>query len=151
MKNLEIKTRYTELGLARRAALSLGARDMGTSRDADTYFRVPRGRLKLRQTEGNPRGTLIYYDRPDLSESHYSEYYLAPVGDPEATKTLLDAALGTLVTVPKTSICFCTARRASILARSRIWDASSSLKRSSKGRRKKRLARSTIWPSRGWG
>lgn len=38
----------------------------------------------------------------DLAKSRYSEYHLAPVGDPEVLRTLLDAALGTLVTVIKT-------------------------------------------------
>ena len=75
---------------------------MDTSRDVDTYFQVPRGRLRLRQTEGSSHGTLIYYDRPDRAESRYSEYHLAPVSDSEATKTLFDAVLGVLVTVTKT-------------------------------------------------
>src|SRR5918911_34787 len=51
MKNLEIKTYYADLDLVRQLARSLGAQDTRTSRDVDTYFQVPRGRLKLRQTE----------------------------------------------------------------------------------------------------
>lgn len=102
MKNLEIKTRYPDLDLARQIARSLSAQDMGASQDVDTYFRVSHGRLKLRQTEDGSQDTLIYYERPDRAESRYSEYHLAPVGAPETTKTLLDGALGTLVTVTKT-------------------------------------------------
>ncbi len=144
MKNLEIKARYAELDLARQRARSLGARDTGVSRDVDTYFRVPQGRLKLRRTEGSPHGTLIYYDRPDLTESRYSEYYLAPVHDPEVTRALLDGALDTFVTVTKRpGTCFCTARRASTSTRSRGWGASSSSKLSSGGRLKKKLTPST--------
>jgi predicted adenylyl cyclase CyaB len=75
---------------------------MGEHRQGDTYFRVPRGRLKLRQTEGSSHSTLIYYDRPDRTESRYSEYHLAPVDDAEEVETLLGAALGTLVKVGKT-------------------------------------------------
>jgi len=52
MRNLEIKTRYDDLDLARQLALSLGAKDGGVSQDADTYFRVQYGRLKLRQAAG---------------------------------------------------------------------------------------------------
>ena len=69
MRNLEIKTRYDDLDLARQLALSLGAKDGGVSQDADTYFRVQHGRLKLRQAAGDSHGTLIHYDRPDRVES----------------------------------------------------------------------------------
>ena len=101
MRNLEIKTRYDDLDLARQLALSLGAKDGGVSQDADTYFRVQHGRLKLRQAAGDSHGTLIHYDRPDRVESRYSEYRLATVGEAREIKALLDAALGTLVTVIK--------------------------------------------------
>jgi predicted adenylyl cyclase CyaB len=75
---------------------------MSERQQGDTYFRVPRGRLKLRRIGGSPHSTLIYYDRPDRAESRYSEYYLAPVVDAEEVETLLDTALGTLVKVDKT-------------------------------------------------
>ena len=75
---------------------------MGEHRQGDTYFRVPRGRLKLRRIRGSPHSTLIYYDRPDRTESRYSEYHLAPVDDAEEVETLLGTALGTLVKVGKT-------------------------------------------------
>lgn len=75
---------------------------MGEHRQGDTYFRVPCGRLKMRRIRDSPRGTLIYYDRPDRAESRYSKYYLAPVDDAEEVETLLDTALGTLVKVDKT-------------------------------------------------
>jgi adenylate cyclase class 2 len=101
MRNLEIKTRYDDLDIARRLAWSLGADDMGVSQEADTYFRVQQGRLKLRQAEGDSHGTLIHYDRPDQVESRYSEYRLAKVGEAREIKALLAAALGTLVTVIK--------------------------------------------------
>ena len=75
---------------------------MGEHRQGDTYFRVPCGRLKMRRIRDSPRGTLIYYDRPDRAESRYFKYYLAPVDDAEEVETLLDTALGTLVKVDKT-------------------------------------------------
>ncbi|MDP9382510.1 MAG: class IV adenylate cyclase [Chloroflexota bacterium] len=102
MKNLEIKARFADLELAQELARTLGAQDRGVSRDVDTYFRAPRGRLKLRQREGEAHGTLIYYERPDTAVSRYSEYSLARVVDSEAMRNLLDASLGTLVTVSKT-------------------------------------------------
>jgi adenylate cyclase class IV len=101
MRNLKIKTRYDDLDLARQLALSLGAKDGGVSQDADTYFRVQHGRLKLRQAAGDSHGTLIHYDRPDRVESRYSEYRLATVGEAREIEAVLDAALGTLVRVIK--------------------------------------------------
>ena len=101
MRNLEIKTRYDDLDMARQLALSLGAKDGGVSQDADTYFRVQQGRLKLRRVEGGSHGTLIHYNRPDRVESCYSEYRLATVGEARETEALLDAALGRLVRVIK--------------------------------------------------
>lgn len=102
MRNLEIKVRLDRLNGARRLADALGARDEGEVRQVDTYFRVLRGRLKLREVEGQSGGTLIHYDRPDQTISRYSTYQLSPVADPAGMKVLLSAAVGTLVTVEKT-------------------------------------------------
>lgn len=102
MRNLDIKTRFDDLDLACRLAREIGAQDAGTSRDVDTYFRVPHGRLKLRRSESTRDGTLIHYHRPDQATSRYSEYHLASTSDPERTREVLSAALGVLVTVAKT-------------------------------------------------
>ncbi len=101
LRNLEVKTRYPDLAAARRFARQLGAREAGTSRDVDTYFRVPEGRLKLRRTEGAAHGMLIFYRRPDTLSSRLSEYHLSRVDDVPSLLSLLDAAFGVLVTVSK--------------------------------------------------
>ena len=101
LRNLEVKVRYPDLAAARRYARQLGAREAGTSRDVDTYFRVPEGRLKLRQSEGAAQGTLIFYRRPDAPVSRLSEYYLSRVDDVPSLRSLLEAAFGVLVTVSK--------------------------------------------------
>ena len=102
MRNLEIKTRYPDLDAARRLARELGAREAATSRDVDTYFCVPEGRLKLRQAEGATHGTLIFYQRPDAPESRLSAYHLSHIADVPSLRSLLHTALGVLVTVTKT-------------------------------------------------
>jgi len=66
-------------------------------RQVDTYYRVPRGRLKLRQIERlRPDGTpipesgsaeLIGYDRPPVTGSRWSAYRVAAV-DPLAANDL---------------------------------------------------------------
>jgi homotetrameric cytidine deaminase len=78
----------------------LGASDEGTLVQRDTYFRVPDGRLKLR--EQDPGGAvLIQYRRDDRPEARESRYRLVAVDDPEAARTALDEALGTLAVVEK--------------------------------------------------
>lgn len=49
----------------------------GTDHQIDTYFRVPEGRLKIR--EGNVENNLIYYNRPDSKGSKNSEIELYPL------------------------------------------------------------------------
>lgn len=100
-RNLEIKARVSGLDTPLAAARALGARDEGLRRDVDTYFQVPTGRLKLRETDGQPEATLIFYRRPDLASSRYSDYMLAPVTDSASLKALLGAALGPVAVVAK--------------------------------------------------
>ncbi len=75
----------------------------GTDHQIDTYFKVPHGRLKLR--EGNIENNLIYYEREDnsdaggLKESRYIVYSLDPSAS--SLKELLMKALGPLVVVEK--------------------------------------------------
>jgi predicted adenylyl cyclase CyaB len=102
MRNIEIKARVADLEQVRRLALELGARDHGEERATDVYFRVPRGRLKLRVSNGVPSGTLIAYQRPDQSESRVSDYRLISVPDAQSLHEALAETLGVLTTVRKT-------------------------------------------------
>jgi predicted adenylyl cyclase CyaB len=66
----------------------------------DTFFRVPRGRLKLRQL-AEAQGELIYYDRPDRAGPKISVYSLVPTDQPDALRELLTQALGVRAVVRK--------------------------------------------------
>jgi adenylate cyclase, class 2 len=92
-KNIELKARCSDLFRAAEAAIALGATFSGTLHQTDTYFRVPSGRFKLRETDGKA-AELIWYDRPDSSEFRDSEYYVLPIPEPAETKTALSKALG---------------------------------------------------------
>jgi homotetrameric cytidine deaminase len=99
-RNVEIKARDADPGRTLERALALGAADEGVLTQRDTYFSGARGRLKLREQE--PGGAqLIAYARPDSDAARTSAYRLADVGDPEALREALDAALGTRVVVDK--------------------------------------------------
>jgi adenylate cyclase class IV len=92
-RNLELKTRHADLAAARQAVLHLGARAVTIEEQTDTYFRVPHGRLKLREVADRP-AVLIWYERPDSSLARLSAYYLVPVSEPSLLKQALTAALG---------------------------------------------------------
>lgn len=95
MRNLEIKAVADELGAVRAELRALsGARLHATLRQADHYFRVPKGRLKLRVVGGSRSGELIAYLRPNRTSARTSEFQRLPSADAAGTKRLLDRMLG---------------------------------------------------------
>ena len=98
--NVEIKARCEKPDGIRRILRERKARCVGVDRQVDTYFRAPRGRLKLR--EGNIERALIHYDRPDKPAPKDSRVtlFLPPPGT--GLKEVLTAAIGVLVVVRKT-------------------------------------------------
>jgi adenylate cyclase, class 2 len=99
-RNIELKARYADLDRAEQIALGLGARPAGTLIQTDTYFHVPQGRLKLRETEP-AHAELIWYDRPDQAEPRPSDYTIIPLADSEPLRTVLAGALGISARVHK--------------------------------------------------
>jgi predicted adenylyl cyclase CyaB len=59
--NIEFKARVKDDHHVRAALKRLRARYVGTDHQVDTYFKVPRGRLKVR--EGRIENALIFYER----------------------------------------------------------------------------------------
>ena len=99
-QNLEIKAVCADLEAARAAAHRLAGPVAAVLHQIDTYFHVPVGRLKLREINGTS-AELIFYDRPDDPAARVSRYFIVPVADPAALKSLLAAALGTRAVVRK--------------------------------------------------
>ncbi len=78
----------------------------------DTFFAVPRGRLKLRQfSDGS--GELIFYERPDRASPKESSYFRYSCPEPKAVSAVLGQALGVRGVVEKR-------REVSMIGRSRI-------------------------------
>jgi homotetrameric cytidine deaminase len=99
-RNVELKAHDDDPGRTLERALAAGAQDRGLLRQRDTYFAVPRGRLKLREQE--PGGaTLIAYERPDDASERVSSYQLVSVEEPDAMHAALAAANGVLTVVDK--------------------------------------------------
>ena len=78
-----------------------GATPAGVLRQVDTFFRVPSGRLKLRDF-GDGSGELISYRRADEACARRSDYRIIPTHDPAALAELLAHALGACGVVRKT-------------------------------------------------
>ncbi|MBN8685365.1 MAG: class IV adenylate cyclase [Chitinophagales bacterium] len=97
--NVEIKARSSDSRFIRDYLLSKGAEYKGTDHQTDTYFKVPNGRLKLR--EGNIENNLIFYSRPDQAGPKESVFQLVKVEDAAGLKKALTSANGIKIIVEK--------------------------------------------------
>jgi len=73
MRNVEFKAELRDPAIARATCRSLKATPILVFEQIDTYYRVPTGRLKMRETEGEP-AEWILYDRPNTVGFKTSEY-----------------------------------------------------------------------------
>jgi adenylate cyclase class 2 len=97
--NSEVKARCPDPDAVRDYLRKENARFMGTDHQVDTYFRVPNGRLKLR--EGTIENALIYYERKEVAGPKHAAGQLFPVSHGSGLKRLLENSLGVLVVVDK--------------------------------------------------
>jgi len=100
--NVEIKARVrSDLARLRDRAAELATEAPSLMRQEDTFFRTPRGRLKLRVPRPGA-AELIYYERTDESGPKCSVYSVAPVADAPALRAVLEESLGIRGVVRKT-------------------------------------------------
>ncbi len=99
-RNIEIKAHLRDRTGVIVKLHDLGAVDEGELIQTDSFFTVPTGRLKLREfADGGAE--LIYYLRPNDSETRESRYRIVPIAEPAPLHELLAAALGLLGVVRK--------------------------------------------------
>ncbi len=91
--NLEIKAPVAEPAALRECALRIATEQVGVDEQVDTYFVVPTGRLKLRESSLSG-AQLIPYRRPDQDGPRRADYQVIPVDDPAGLKSLLTGILG---------------------------------------------------------
>jgi predicted adenylyl cyclase CyaB len=103
--NIEIKARVRDFAALQSRAEALSDTPVQVIPQEDTFFNVPKGRLKLRQL-GPEHGQLVYYKRPDQDGPKRSDYLLAATAEPAALKTALTAALGVRGVVRKTRLLY---------------------------------------------
>jgi adenylate cyclase, class 2 len=102
MKNLEIKVKVQDHEALERRLERIGAQYIETLVQIDTYYHCKKGRLKIREINGNI-AELIAYQRPDIASSKISSYTIQqiPISELEAEKKKLHKRFGTLVVVSK--------------------------------------------------
>lgn len=91
--NVEIKARVNDPAGLRERIERLSDTPAELLVQDDTFFVVPRGRLKLRVLAPD-RGQLVYYEREDRAGPKSSYYLVAPTPDPASLHAALAAALG---------------------------------------------------------
>lgn len=97
--NIEIKARTKHPEDVRNYLRERNAIFKGIDHQTDTYFRVPKGRLKLRQ--GNIENALIFYERNNESGPKQSDFTLVQIDDGDNLRKLLESSLGIVVVVKK--------------------------------------------------
>jgi predicted adenylyl cyclase CyaB len=98
VRNIELKARLRDRERAVRVCQELGAQFHGHIRQRDTYFRVPEGRLKLRESDPG-EDYLVFYRRPDTAAAKACDYSIHTVH--RSVRAILSEALGELAVVDK--------------------------------------------------
>ncbi len=98
---VELKAKVDSLEPIRRKLEALKAKHVGTFQQTDIYFDVPKGRLKLRQTDSE-KAQLIYYERDNVSKPKRSDIFIMEIPESKAFTALLKKILKVKVTVEKT-------------------------------------------------
>ena len=97
--NFEFKARASDINSLEKKLLKLDPEFIGEDYQVDTYFKVEKGRLKLR--EGNIENSLIYYERSDTAGAKQSDVLLYQHPAEKALKNILVKVHGVLVIVSK--------------------------------------------------
>ena len=99
--NIEIKARVQDMAGLQARAEALSDTPVQVIPQEDTFFHIPRGRLKLRQLRPD-LAQLVYYDRPDQDGPKRSNYQIFETDNPAGLKSTLTLALGVRGIVRKT-------------------------------------------------
>jgi len=97
--NFEFKAHLRDAAHVRAVLKRQRARFVGTDHQVDTYFRVPAGRLKIR--EGRIENSLIFYQRTNSVRARRSTVEMMLLPRRNSVRAILTRALGVLAVVDK--------------------------------------------------
>ncbi len=98
---VELKARVDDHDFLRKILSALGAKHAGTFQQTDSYFKVPEGRLKLREVKDDSVAELIYYERENIEGPKSDDAFILRVQEPEELKKILKKILTPLIVVEK--------------------------------------------------
>ena len=87
---VELKARVDDMATVRNKLIRFGAEQIGTFHQVDTYYKVPKGRLKLREVEGKTDAELIYYERENVAKPKRSSVFILKIPQPKTFKQILE-------------------------------------------------------------
>jgi predicted adenylyl cyclase CyaB len=98
--NIEIKARVQDFVRLKALAEMLSDTPVQVIPQEDTFFNIPKGRLKLRELAPD-QAQLVWYTRADDRGPKRSDYQIYETGDPAQLKSTLTLALGVRGVVKK--------------------------------------------------
>ncbi len=100
-RNIEIKARYKKHNYARKLLREREAEKIGLDHQIDTYFKIDKGKLKVREANIEEEKGLVYYDRETKKEPKTSKVTNCELGNPEEVKEVLKSSLEVEAVVDK--------------------------------------------------
>ena len=100
-KMIEIKARVGDHEFLRKKLSALGAEHLGTLHQSDLYFKVPEGRLKLREEKNAGTVEVIYYERENIAGAKSDDAFILRIQEPQDLKKILKKILAPLIIVVK--------------------------------------------------
>jgi adenylate cyclase, class 2 len=100
-KMIELKARVNDYDNLKEKLIQLGAEFDDAFEQTDTYFKVPKGRLKLRKVKDDTKLQLIYYERENIAGPKCDKAFLLQVEDSQDFINILNRVLTPLVVIKK--------------------------------------------------
>ena len=100
-KMVELKAKVDDHTFLKEKLSGLGAEYVGSFEQTDMYYKVPEGRLKLREVNGSDSTELIYYERENIAGPKSDDAFLLRVDQAQDLKVILKKVLAPLVVVEK--------------------------------------------------
>lgn len=104
---VELKAKADNLTSIRNKLNEWSAKRIGLFHQIDTYYKVPKGRLKLREMEGKEEGELIYYEREDVAKPKRSFDFILKIPQPHVFRQILEQIMETKAVVDKIREIYC--------------------------------------------
>ena len=98
---VELKAKVDSLEPFTEKLKSLKAESVGVFHQVDTYYKIPQGRLKLRETDSEDMVQLVYYERPDVEGPKQSQVFVIELPKLQTTKRFLGSAFRVKTIVDK--------------------------------------------------